>query len=52
MHLHKRVIHRDNKDLAGIFQLRRIDVAWDVVLGARGRKGSRNTFASCQTHVH
>lgn len=41
----KRVVHRDNKDLAGILQLGGVDVARDVVLRARGREGSRNAFA-------
>jgi hypothetical protein len=51
-HLHERVIHRDDKDLAGIFQLGGVDVTWDMFLGARGREGCRNTCANCQMHVH
>jgi hypothetical protein len=43
-YVHKRVVHRDNKDLPGIFELRGVNVAGNMVLGTRGRESRGDTW--------
>jgi hypothetical protein len=33
--LHKGIVYRYHEHLAGVFELGRVDVSWDVALGAR-----------------
>jgi hypothetical protein len=43
-HIHKWVVDRDNKDLAGIFELGRVDISRNVVLRAGRRESSGHAW--------